>query len=275
MTTPVNSVVPAIGGTVLVSALLACSTGTWSDADSYSYQWKRIEEGDLAAESIPDAINNSYIVSAEDVGHTLFCDVTATSAAGQTATASTAPTIEVPDDYFVSEDGTGLDDANSLCPLEFADSYFAVRNQTAWTKVDHGLRKSALVRATDYIETRFGMRFRGEKQFPDVQVLSWPRSCVELANGVKIAEDAVPAGILKAASEYALRALTGALAPDPVMDESGRALAGKSERVGPISESVTYASTGAGSVPAIFKPYPAADILIKPFLNYAGALVRT
>jgi hypothetical protein len=39
---PVNSVAPAISGTVRQGYTLTCSSGTWSNTpDSYSYQWRR------------------------------------------------------------------------------------------------------------------------------------------------------------------------------------------------------------------------------------------
>lgn len=163
---------------------------------------------------------------------------------------------------FIVEDGTGVADANSLCAVDYADAYFADRAIAAWTGADVA-KQSALVRATDYIETRFGRRFKGELADTE-QALSWPRIDAS-ADGI------VPASIRKATAEYALRALKSTLAPDPVSDESGRVVASKSEKVGPILESTTFV---AGSVVQTFKPYPAADGLIKPWLKPTGGLVR-
>lgn len=163
---------------------------------------------------------------------------------------------------FIVEDGTGVADANSLCAVAFADSYFLDRGIVAWAGVT-AAKETALVRATDYIETRFGLKFRGD--VVDVnQALSWPRTDAG-------ADDIVPLGVRKAASEYALRALTTTLAPDPTTDESGRVVASKSEKVGPISETTTF----VGSSVVTFKPYPAADLLIKPWLrSNGGGLIR-
>jgi hypothetical protein len=165
---------------------------------------------------------------------------------------------------FVVEDGTVVADANSLCDVEFADEYFSDRAVVAWTGSD-SIKESALIRATDYIETRFGLRFKGSIA-DEEQTLSWPRLYVD-------ADDIVPTAIKKATAEYALRALTAELAPDPDIDSSGRAIASKSEKVGPISETTTYA-TSFGLVPFLFKPYPAADALLNAYLKYSSGVIR-
>ena len=117
---------------------------------------------------------------------------------------------------FVAEDGTGLEDANSLCDVAFADAYFADRVVTAWTGAD-AVKQGALIRATDYVEGRWALKFKGSEQFPEVQGLSFPR--LEIGW-----DDAVPVGIKRAVAEYALRALANPLAPDPVVDATGAAV---------------------------------------------------
>jgi hypothetical protein len=166
---------------------------------------------------------------------------------------------------FVAEDGTGLANANSLCDVAFADAYFSDRAIAAWTG-STGAKQAALIQATDYIESRWARRFAGVVQFPDTpQALSFPRSCAPVAN-----EDEVPVGIKKAASEYALRALSAKLVPDPVVDASGLVLAGSRTKVGPIETELRYQ---AGSA-LLLKAYPAADMLVRPFLAAAPALAR-
>lgn len=173
---------------------------------------------------------------------------------------------------FVAEDGTGLADANSLCDLAFADAYFTDRGIVAWTAttVTQAAKEGALIRATDYVEGRWANRFLGEIQF-DVQALSFPRTGL-LINNVS-ADGTVPIGIKKAVAEYAVRALTTTLAPDPVVDSSGLLLAGVREKVGPIETETRY-QTGAFYSNGTFRPYPAADMLIKPFVYRTGGLVR-
>lgn len=163
---------------------------------------------------------------------------------------------------FIVEDGTGVADANSLCAVDFADSYFTDRGNAAWTGAD-AAKQGALVRATDYVEQFFSARFKGNKAEDD-QSLSWPRIYAG-------ADDTVPVGVRKAIAEYALRALTATLAPDPTTDASGRIIAAKTEKVGPIEESTTFIE---GSSVQLIKNYPAADALLKPWLRSSNGLVR-
>lgn len=167
---------------------------------------------------------------------------------------------------FVAEDGTGLADANALCSVAFADAYFADRSITAWTG-SNTVKEGALIRATDYIETVFGRRFKGCRE-TDTQALSFPR--VDLVPDVT----GVPVEVSKACSEYALRALAGPLAPDPVVDETGLAVVAKKEVVGPIEESTTYETAGPGSAPALLRPYPAADMLLAKYVKSRGGVIR-
>ncbi len=167
---------------------------------------------------------------------------------------------------FVAEDGTGLADANSLCTLAFADGYFEERAVSAWAGSDED-KQAALIRATDYVESRWGRlarnggRFSGTLQFPTVQALSFPRLGID-------SDGAVPAGILKAVAEYALRALLAPLQPDPVPDAGGRVVSEKTTKVGPIETTVKY-EPGTGL--RTMQPYPAADSLLRAFLAGGGS----
>ncbi len=167
---------------------------------------------------------------------------------------------------FVVEDGTVVADANSLCSVEYADSYFTDRAIATWTGAE-AAKQAALIRATDYIEVFYGYRFRGTRLDAE-QSLSFPREDIGQ-------DDVVPVAIQKACAEYALRTLDGTpLAPDPTATESGLALIAESHKTGPITDTYRYASKGPGATPAPTKSYPAADKLIKPFLIYIGGLIR-
>lgn len=168
---------------------------------------------------------------------------------------------------FVPEDGTGLANANSLCELAFADAYFADRMVTTWITGPTGARsdpsrQGALIKATDYVEGRWANRFLGDLQFPETQALSFPRLYIE-EDGV------VPVLVKKAICEYALRSFVGELAPDPVTDASGLLVAATKEKVGPIETEVRY-QTGVYLANGSFRPYPAADMLIRPYLSNSG-----
>jgi hypothetical protein len=170
---------------------------------------------------------------------------------------------------FVVEDGTGKINANAYIDDTWADTYFSERGIAAWTGIQ-SVKQQAIVRATDYIEQRFRGRFRGDREFPDTpQALSWPRTNALYGEGQTII--AVPVELQKACAEYSLRALSATLAPDPVVDATGRIVISQTSTVGPLTKSTTFAPT---SVPLVFTPYPAADMLLRPLLRSSNALVR-
>ena len=74
---PVNTVLPAITGTVIAGETLTCSTGTWTNSPiSYAYQWTR------DGSNIGGATSPTYELIDDDVGALIACDVGATNAAG-------------------------------------------------------------------------------------------------------------------------------------------------------------------------------------------------
>lgn len=171
---------------------------------------------------------------------------------------------------FIPEDGTGLADANSYVAIAFADQYFLDRGVTTWTGADP-VKQSALVRATDYVENRYSEKFLGCK-FSDTQALHFPTGSgkTDDVTGDPV-PDAMPVKLLKAICEYAVRALSADLAPDLTVDESGQRVQASSQTVGPISESTTFA---AGGTVYLFRPYPAADILLKGLYRSGGGTIR-
>lgn len=171
---------------------------------------------------------------------------------------------------FTPEDGTGLANANSYVNLAFADQYFLDRAITTWTGID-AVKQSALVRATDYVEGRFGAKFTGCK-FSETQALFFPLDggMTDPTTGDKV-PDPLPVKLLKAICEYAMRALTITLAPDPTTDATGQRVQATVEQVGPIQESITYAP---GGTIFVFKPYPAADMLLKGLYRNTGGTLR-
>ncbi len=117
---------------------------------------------------------------------------------------------------FTAEDGTGIAAANSYITEALFDTHHADRGRDV-TALSVPEKQAALVRATDYIEKRFGRTFRGTRRAKS-QGLEWPRLDAfdndDFAlNGI----DAVPRQLQKATAEYALRAIIYAteLAPDP------------------------------------------------------------
>lgn len=185
---------------------------------------------------------------------------------------------------FVVEDGTGLANANAYVSVAFCDSYFADRDNEDWDLVDN--KQAMIVRATDYINSRFGAGWIGQQEFPGVQALDWPRKSnmttspyyngfVTYASDPTFPTDIVPVALQKACAEYALRANNGSLAPDPTASESGLAVVELTEDVGPIKTTTKFATTGQGSTVNPFPAYPLADALLRPLLKgTASGLVR-
>lgn len=75
----------------------------------------------------------------------------------------------------------------------------------------------------------------------------------------------LPQQIKHATFELAKRAIDIDLLPDPVQDESGRVVVMKTEKVGPIEDTVKF--SGYSQIENLMRLYPAADRLIRPFLG--------
>lgn len=168
---------------------------------------------------------------------------------------------------FVVEDGTGVADANAYITVAWADAYHTDRGNASWAGND-AVKQQAIVRATDYIETRWEGRFKGSQEHLDpLQPLQWPRLYVYDLNGLPVA--GIPVALMRATAEYALRALSAALAPDPNLAQGAATLVRK--KIGPIETETRYAEV---AVP-VLQRYPAADRLLRPLLNSpAGHVYR-
>lgn len=165
---------------------------------------------------------------------------------------------------FVVEDGTGLSNSNSYVADTDVDAYIADRGgNAAWTALTTTQKQAACVKATDYIETVFGTRFSGFKNqtTQDTQALSFPRNN---------ALPPLPTNLRKATMEYALRAITVVLLPDPTFDATGLQVTSVEKQVGPIVKKTTYSDV-ANRID-IIHPYPAADLLLQPLLRAQGAI---
>jgi hypothetical protein len=96
-TTPVNTVLPALSGSVVVGGVLSVSKGTWSNSpSSYGYQWENCNASGANCTPISGATSASYTVTLAAVGSTLRATVTARNAGGG-ASATSAASGLVPD----------------------------------------------------------------------------------------------------------------------------------------------------------------------------------
>lgn len=165
----------------------------------------------------------------------------------------------------VQDNNGSVAGANAYISVEEFKDYHEDRGTDTSDFDDEAIEK-AIVRATDYLDQRFnfvGKRLQGRNQTTE-----WPR--YDAWDRDDYAINGIPGEVKEATAEYALRALSAALNPDPERDGTGAAIASKSESVGPISESVTYVSGSVFTMPK----YPAADQrLIKAGLTRTGGTV--
>jgi hypothetical protein len=164
---------------------------------------------------------------------------------------------------FTPEDGTGLPNANSYIDVAFADTYHADRNQTDWTDLSTDAKQGFLVRATDYIDKRFGKKFRGFRQQKS-QALEWPR--LDAFDNDEYLLDGIPSQLQKACAEYALRAITNSeLAPD----NTNTGVQAFTRRIGPIELKDELSTTVPSTLlsPQSINDYPEADLWIGELLK--------
>lgn len=108
----------------------------------------------------------------------------------------------------------------------------------------------------------------GGQQFAS-QHLEFPRTRIYDRSGNHVT--GIPLNLKKAIAEYASRAISITLMPDPVVDDSGQDLARIYDKVGPIESDVRYVF---GSRKDLFKRFPEADKLLSPYLMNSGQVFR-
>ena len=201
---------------------------------------------------------------------------------------------------FQVETGSGDSGANAYLSVATVTTHHADRGNGAWSDFTMPDQESAIVRASDYLDKRFGVRFVGLRKTKE-QGLEWPRLDAFDQDGYLLSgPDALPRQLLKACSEYALRAalyqtlapdapfpvpkqdLTDAAAVRPDQEETGQ-LTRVREKVGPLEEEKWYETTsqtlgknlaaGATGVKSslvndFFIPeYPEADLWLEELLR--------
>ena len=184
---------------------------------------------------------------------------------------------------FLVEDGTGLAASNSyLSEADFNDHHDG--RGADYSAYNSAAIEVALVQATDFIDKRFGRRFRGDL-IGSTQALEWPR--LDAYSDDDFALTGVPAALEKGTAEYALLALQLGqnLAPLPAPDfgildpatgevtnnSSGRVIE-RTEKVGPIEESTKFASPDTvqptGNLSQYVPDYPQADMWIEELIEH-------
>lgn len=189
---------------------------------------------------------------------------------------------------LVVEDGTGLAAADAYISVADADTYFLASANSTWAAATIPDKEVAIVKATRYMEKRFGTKWKGQIASSE-QALGWPRRYVYDERGTELANQ-VPVQIARACAEYAVQALINPLIPEtvyPIADGApvpfGR-INRKVEKVGPIYEETYYSTGGAhasrvGSGSSLVDgdkivQYPEADFLVGPFLRSTKGVNR-
>lgn len=199
---------------------------------------------------------------------------------------------------FTVEDGSALPDSNAYISVAFFQEYHADRGHASAASLVDADVQTCIVRASDYIDKRFGRKFRGKRTHQQ-QAMEWPRlNAVDDDGFVLVTVDEIPRSLMKACAEYALRAAVySELAPDPLLpvptqdftdtelpdvstEQGPGAIAETAVKVDVIEESVRFASpvqrnnvtggkqstsslVGVGNIPE----YPAADLLMEELLT--------
>lgn len=190
---------------------------------------------------------------------------------------------------FTLEDGTGIEGANAYIDEDFFNVFHGDRG------IDTGFSDTEVqqhvIRASDYVDKRFGRRFRGDRLSHD-QGREWPRTGA--FDDADYPLNGVPDALKFAIAEYTLLSLQldRNLAPMPAPDfgvqnpetgtvtntSAGKILQ-KREEVGPIVDDTRYAAagelgkpmTGTGNLTQNLPEYPQADLwieeLIEPYSN--------
>jgi hypothetical protein len=236
--------------------MLTTSTGTWTGgASSFAYQWQRSADGLIDWLDITGAIDATHVITIDDSHSFLRSAVVATNNTGDSLPAYSLATIQVPDEWFIVETGTGNVNAVSLCSNEDADLYHARRGNTSWTQIAHTEKHGLLVKATEYITQVYRRRWQGERN-TSTQALDWPRTGV-VVDGFALDTDIVPLEVKKAVAELALRASTMTLLPDEER-------AATREKVGPIETEYSEFSSQT-------MKYKMIDSWLAPYLSGLGS----
>jgi hypothetical protein len=164
---------------------------------------------------------------------------------------------------LVVEDGTGLANAESYVSVADADTYVSNymtdATNTLWTALGTPAKEKALRRATAYIDTEYGERWKGRRTTED-QALDWPRTGVVDYDEWAIDSDVIPQVLKDATAEMAARL---AVEDEEFFDDldPGGAIKRENVQVGPLKSDVTYAGSTSRQ-----KTYPKVDGLLAQLL---------
>ena len=124
---------------------------------------------------------------------------------------------------------------NSYISIEQATDYHGIRGNTEWTDATIDKQESALIQATEWIDSIGRGKWKGKRATQE-QLLAWPRVGVTDEDGFTIQSDVIPSVVVSSTAEAALRVVRGVvLSPD--LDRGGKV---QSTSVGNGAVSITY-----------------------------------
>lgn len=178
----------------------------------------------------------------------------------------------------VQNDQGGVLDANAYIDVQYFRDYHAENGNVILgpdgTEVEEGeagdeIIKVGIIRGKNYIDSGAGNAYKGEEASRDGSS-AFPRYNLTNRSGDLVTGISLP--LKKANAEYGLIGCAGHIAPTPAQDASGARVVQMSERVGPISESKTFADGGAYARPE----YPVADAILRAagYVMMGGQIIR-
>lgn len=163
---------------------------------------------------------------------------------------------------IVTEDGTGLSNAQAYCDYAYFQAYVTERGITH-SHSQAQIEAALVIAAKDWIDGQH--TFIGEK-LVSTQALQFPR----LFSDTTTYPDAFPADIKLANAKAAWLQLQGLLLVDQSALSLSGAVTSESKAVGPLSKSVTYES-GTSQMYARVLPKDLTNLL-KPYLLSGGQM---
>jgi len=169
--------------------------------------------------------------------------------------------------FAVQDDNGGVSGANAYLSVADFKTYHDDRAQS-YGGADDASIQARLVIATGYLDKRFA--FVGRRTLGRGQTTQWPR--VDAYDQDRRLVVGIPREVKEACAEYALRALSAPLLPDPSSDFTGSRVKMKKEVLGPLEETTQYTDSALYQLPR----YPAADNLLSSsgLLLTGGQLMR-
>lgn len=171
---------------------------------------------------------------------------------------------------FIVQDDTGLiADATAYIDEAFFDAYFTDLNNEAAIDIDGAVKQAAIIEATQYIDDRFDFKGLKLNKTADGQTTQWPRQMMYDEDGDVV--EGLPLRLQQACAEYALRASSSPLLPDPEIDSRGKVIASRERVEGAVEEEIRFSE---GIRQGSLRPYPKADRLLRAYILPADCGLR-